>query len=121
VGGAAAGVPVAPRAGDAGGGARLGRLLGPKRRGRGGEVGCDTAGPRHEGGKGGGGKAGWADRPAGPRAKGGAARPKWGGEGGERKEKIFFFYYLFFLDECFHTFNQSKKCVVRHGAANQRK
>jgi hypothetical protein len=54
-------------------------------------------------------------------AGGGTAGPKWGGEGGERKEKIFFFYYLFFLDECFNTFNQSKKGVVRHGAPNQRK
>jgi hypothetical protein len=49
-----------------------------------------------------------------------AAGPKGGKEGGERKEKIFLFD-IYFLYECFHTFKQSKKCMIRHGAAIQRK
>jgi hypothetical protein len=101
---------------------------------RGGELGRGIAGPRREGGKGGGGKAGWAaggggvggggpkagwaSRPAGPRAKaGGWAKRR--GKGGERKEKDFPFSNIYFLYECFHTFKQSKKCMVRHGAANE--
>jgi hypothetical protein len=72
------------------------------------------------GGKGRGGKAGWAGRPAGPRAKGGGWA-KRRGKGGERKEKDFPFSNIYFLYECFHTSKQSKKYMVRHGAANQRK
>jgi hypothetical protein len=84
---AAAGVTVARRA-QGMRGVRLGRLLGPKRGARGGELGRDVAGPRREGGRGEGGKAGW---PAGPRAKG-AAGPKGEEREGREKKKIFFFF-----------------------------
>jgi hypothetical protein len=67
------------------------------------------------------GGGGWAAEPAqcgGGRGELGRARrgptgPKKGGN--EEKEKVFpFFKNLFFLDECFHNFNQSKQM---HGSA----
>jgi hypothetical protein len=45
---------------------------------------------------------GWAARLAGPQ-----------GEEGE-KEKVFFLFKIYFLDECFHSFTQSKQM---HGSA----
>jgi hypothetical protein len=44
-----------------------------------------------------------------------------GRRGRAEKRKDFLFFNIYFLDECLHTFKQSKKCMVRHGAANQRK
>jgi hypothetical protein len=84
---AAAGVTVARRA-QGMRGVRLGRLLGPKRGARGGELGRDVAGPRREGGRGEGGKAGW---PAGPRPRG-PGGPNGEEREGREKKKIFFFF-----------------------------
>jgi translation initiation factor IF-2 len=118
---AAVGVTATPRVGDARGGALLGRLLGPKRRGRGGEGRWVAAPPARDARGGGrGGEADWAGRPDGPRAKGGRLGQK-GEEREGREKKRFYFSNIYFLYECFHTFKQSKKCMVRHGAANQRK
>jgi hypothetical protein len=72
---------------------RLGRLLGPKRGARGGaggELGCDVAGPRREGGRGEGA------RPAGlagqlGRALRGAAGPKGEAREGREKKRFSFF------------------------------
>jgi hypothetical protein len=85
---AAAGVTVARRA-QGMRGVRLGRLLGPKRGARGGELGRDVAGPRREGGRGEGGKAGW---PAGPRAKGGQLGQKGRRGRGEKRKRFSFFF-----------------------------
>jgi hypothetical protein len=98
------------RVGGRGGGAAE-PLMGPKRGAR-----WATARPAHGArGKGGGGKAGWLGR-----APGGGWAKKGEGGGGERR-KDFPFFNIYFLYECFHTFKQSKKCMVRHGAAIQRK
>jgi hypothetical protein len=56
-------------------------------------------------GRGEGDKAGW---PARPRAKEVAAGPKKGGEGGKKTKKVFPYSEIYFLDECFHNFDQSK-------------
>jgi translation initiation factor IF-2 len=58
---------------------------------RGGELGRGIAGPRREGGKGGGGKAGWAGRPAGPHAKGGRLGQKERKGRGEKRKRFSFF------------------------------
>jgi hypothetical protein len=93
---AAAGNRLAPRAGDEGG-----KPTGPQ-----GQLGRHGA---QSGGEGRGVERPTGPRwPAGPRARGGgAAGPKQRGEG-ERKEKGFPFSKVYFLDECFHNFNQSK-------------
>jgi translation initiation factor IF-2 len=82
--------------GGRGRGARLGWLLGPKQRGRGGGKWATTP-PAHgaRGGKGGGGKAGWAGRPAGPCAKGGGWA-KMGRRGRAEKRKDFLFLLSIF-------------------------
>jgi hypothetical protein len=49
------------------------------------------------------GWGGWAAR----EGRGGLGRK--GEEGGGRKEKVFLFSKIYFLDECFHNFNQSKQ------------
>jgi hypothetical protein len=49
------------------------------------------------------------------------AGPKGEGKGGEKKKRFSLFSNIYFLDECIHIFKQSKKCMVRHGAADQRK
>jgi hypothetical protein len=68
-----------------------------------------AAGPPSRPTKGGGGYRGWAARLAGPRAWPG----RKGRRGKEKKEKVFPFK-IYFLDEWFHSFTQSKQM---HGSA----
>jgi hypothetical protein len=91
---------------------RLGRPWAQSGSAAGGEVGRGQAGPRREGGR---GRAGWADRPAGPRAPRGGGWAKKEKREGERKEKGFsFFLKSIFLDEGFHIFKHPKNM---HGSA----
>jgi hypothetical protein len=97
--------------GEGGGGFPTAHVLGTAwGRGRAG-----TAGPRagaHSGERRGGGWAALASWVA--REERGWAGPKRGGRGREKRKGFSFFPKIYFLDECFHNFNQSKQM---HGSA----
>jgi hypothetical protein len=67
----------------------------------------------------GGGAAGPPRAQSGGGGKGGelGRRPGWaerGGREGREEKKRFFLFKIYFLDECFHSFTQSKQM---HGSA----
>jgi hypothetical protein len=62
--------------------------------------------------------AGWAGRLAGPCAQGGGWAKKGRRGRGEKRKDFPFFISISYMNA--FIFSTIKKCMVRHGAANQR-